>query len=233
MIIGVSGRARVGKDTLAGFIKEEFEKKYNRKFYDAAFAFELKNMCKFQFGLNDDQLWGDKKEEPIERFAKHPISVRPFCAGLGKGKMVDSYSHWTAREIMQEMGAFYRKIDRDFWVKGLRKFLQAETFKGYKDFIVTDVRYKNEVEFIKSRKGFLIRIERGLENRDQIHGTTHESEIDLDEYKDFDMYIDNNGDLNDLKIASCNIVNGILSIEKLIKNGGIYNGNKESKGINN
>ena len=105
--------------------------------------------------------------------------------------------------------------------------------KGHKDFIITDVRYKNEVEFIKSRKGFLIRIERDLEEKDQIHGIIHESETNLDEYKDFDMYIDNNGDLAGLKIASRDIVSGILAIEKLIKNGGLYNGNKEIKRINN
>ena len=219
MIIGVSGRARVGKDVLAEFIKEEFERKYNRRFYDAAFAFELKNMCKFQFGLDDDQLWGDKKEVEDKRFWKgyteNTIKI-----------------YWTPREIMQEMGAFYRKIDRDFWVKGLRKFLSAEALKGRKDFIVIDVRYRNEVEFIKSRKGILIRVERDLEEKDQIHGSAHESETNLDEYKDFDMYVDNNGDLADLKVASYNVIDGILSIEKLIKNGGIYNGNKEIKRIN-
>ena len=62
MIIGISGRARSGKNQLAKFIIEEFEKNHRRKFYEASFANELKNMCKFQFGLSDDQLWGDKKE---------------------------------------------------------------------------------------------------------------------------------------------------------------------------
>ena len=224
MIIGIGYKARSGKDTLAKFIKEEFEKKYNRKFYDAAFAFELKNMCKFQFGLSDDQLWGDKKEEPDERF------VKPYINSSEESKYFYKYYiendvkeklYWTPREIMQGMGAFYRKIDYDFWVKGLRKFLQHEKLQGHKDFIITDARYVNEAEFIKSKKGFLIRIERDVENRDQIHGATHESETGLDNYKDFDMYIDNNGDLADLKISSYNIVSGILSIEKLIKNGRI------------
>ena len=208
MIIGVAAKARSGKDTLAKFIKEEFEEKHNRKFYDAAFAFELKNMCKFQFGLSDDQLWGDKKEIPDKRFWKgyteNTIKI-----------------YWSPREIMQELGAFYRKIDYGFWVKGLEKFLQYGGLKDHKDFIITDVRHINEAEFIKDRKGFLIRIERDVENRDQIHGATHESETGLDGYKDFDMYIDNNGDLSDLKASSYNIVNGILSIEKLIKNGRI------------
>ena len=114
MIIGIAGKARSGKDQLSEFIKEEFEEKYNRKFYDAAFAFELKNMCKFQFGLNDDQLWGDKKESLDRRF---PRDDWKHLALTGEAMM-----YWTPREIMQEMGAFYRKIDYDFWIKGLRKF---------------------------------------------------------------------------------------------------------------
>ena len=218
MIIGVAGKARVGKDTLARFIKEEFEETHNRKFYDAAFAFELKNMCKFQFGLNDDQLWGDKKEIPDKRYMR----VKGTGIGVvGWDGLPQEDRFWVPREIMQELGAFYRKIDYDFWVKGLRKFLQHAKLQGHKDFIITDVRYINEAKFIKSKKGFLIRIERDVENRDQIHGATHESETSLDNYKDFDMYIDNNGDLADLKISSYNIVSGILSIEKLIKNGRI------------
>lgn len=212
MIIGVGGKARSGKDTLAEFIREEFERKHNRKFYEAAFAFELKNMCKFQFGLDNDQLWGDKKEFVDKRFP------RPEWKHLDRGTM----THWTPREIMQEFGAFYRKIDHDFWVKGLKKFLDYEALKGHEDFIVTDVRHINEAGFIKSEKGFLIRVNRALE--DEIHGADHTSETELDGYNDFDMFVDNNGDLADLKVASYNIVNAVISVENLIKNGGLYNG---------
>jgi len=204
-IIGVIGKARSGKNQLSEFITEEFEKNYNRKFYEASFANELKNMCKFRFGLSDDQLWGDKKEIEDKRFMKATLGGDP------------EYSvFWTPREIMQEFGAFYRKIDYDFWVKGLRKFLHNELLKGHKDFIVTDVRYVNEVKFIKSKKGILVHISRDTDN--EIHGANHESEINLDEYKDFDINVDNSGSLDDLKKASYDIVKAILSIEKLIKN---------------
>jgi len=205
LICGVSGRARVGKNKLSEFITEEFEKNYNRKFYEASFANELKNMCKFQFGLSDEQLWGDKKEIEDKRFMKATLGGDP------------EYSvFWTPREIMQEFGAFYRKMDYDFWVKGLRKFLSNELLKGHKDFIITDARYVNEAEFIKSRKGILIHIDRETDNK--IHGANHESETSLDEYRDFDINVDNNGSLDDLRKASYDIVKAILSIEKLIKN---------------
>jgi hypothetical protein len=130
LIIGISGRARSGKNQLAEFIIEEFKKNHNRKFYEASFANELKYMCKFQFGLDDNQLWGDKKEWADERF---PRSKWKHLAG---GTM----TCWTPREIMQELGAFYRKIDYDFWIKSLRKFLDHELLKGHKDFIMIDIK---------------------------------------------------------------------------------------------
>jgi len=204
-IIGISGHARSGKNTLATFIIEEFEKKYNRKFYEASFANELKHMCKFQFGLNDDQLWGDKKEIEDERFMKAALGGDP------------EYSvYWTPREIMQELGAFYRKIDYGFWIKSLKEFLYNESLKGYKDFIITDVRHINEAEFIKGSKGIIIRINRGTNN--EIHGVNHESETGLDNYKSFDINVDNNGSLDDLRESSCDIVDAITSMEKLINN---------------
>ena len=206
MIIGLSAKAGVGKNQLAEFIIEEFEKNYNRKFYEASFADKLKRMCKFQFGLSDDQLWGDKKELADERFPKSERE-RP-----DNGAVV----YWTSREIMQELGAFYRKIDRDFWVKSLKNFLDHELSKGHKDFIITDVRYVNEAGFIKNRKGVLVRINRNIDKK--IHGTSHESEIGLDNYEGFDINVDNNGSLDDLRKASSDIVKAILSVEKLINN---------------
>jgi len=206
MIVGVSGKARSGKDQLAKYLIEIFKSKYDREFYHIAFAAELKNMCKFQFGLDDDQLYGDKKEIEIvdKHFLKYTMGGDP------------EYSvYWTPREIMQELGAFYRKINYDFWVIALRKWMEDLERKGHKDYIITDVRHINEAEFIKKENGFLIRIIRESENK--IHGIDHESETGLDAYKDFDMIVENNGSLEDLKKASHNIVDAILLIEKLSK----------------
>jgi len=206
MIIGVSGKARAGKDVLAEFVIEAFKSEYSREFHHIAFATELKNMCKFQFALDDDQLWGDKKEIADNRFP------RDKWKHLDGGTMI----YWTPREIMQEVGAFYRKIKHDFWIITLRKWMEELERRGCKDYIITDARHVNEAEFIKKKQGFFIKIIREAENK--IHGVDHESETGLDAYEDFDMIIENNGSLADLKKASHNVVNAILSIEKLIEN---------------
>lgn len=78
-------------------------------------------------------------------------------------------------------------------------------FYSQQNWIITDVRFPNEVEAIKKRGGIVIRI-----NRDQVfmnqkraiktkeQGFEHPSETALDDYKDFDVTINNHGTLEDL-----------------------------------
>jgi hypothetical protein len=198
MICGIMGKARSGKDTLAKFLIEEFDKQ-GRKFENTAFAHVLKNMCISFFGLSHDQLYGDKKEVPDLRFAK----------GSHYGVSSNPADYWSPREIMQSLGSFFRSIDYDFWVKALDHLLKADR---HKDWIITDVRHLNEAWYVK-QNGFLINIIR--KNAEEIHGMSHESETALDSYTDYDMVIDNNGTLEDLQNAAKDAVNLILKLESL------------------
>lgn len=61
----------------------------------------------------------------------------------------------------------------------------------YPNWIITDVRFPNEVKAIKDRDGIIIRVNRfGM-----IDNSTHESETTLDNYKEFDFIIDNNSNI--------------------------------------
>lgn len=63
----------------------------------------------------------------------------------------------------------------------------------YPNWLVTDIRFPNEVKAIKDREGIIIRIERpGTETSD------HYSETALDNYKDWDEVIVNDGTMDDL-----------------------------------
>ena len=66
--------------------------------------------------------------------------------------------------------------------------------RGLPNWIVTDVRFPNEVQAIKDRGGILIRVEREISAED-----THFSETALDNYKDWDHIIENNGTIEELK----------------------------------
>ena len=62
------------------------------------------------------------------------------------------------------------------------------------NWIITDVRFPNEAKAVKDRGGILIRINRpGFENTGD-----HLSEIALDDYKNFDTIIINDGTIEDL-----------------------------------
>jgi hypothetical protein len=221
IVIGIHGKARSGKDTLAEFLINHFRDKYDQLFFKNAFADELKRMCQKEFDLSNEQLWGDEKEEPDKRYYK-PIS--PNSCGLGLSKLPSRY--WTAREIMQEVGAFYRKIDYNFWLRkietyvNLLKKLKEDPIKPgvVNGVIITDVRYKNESDYIK-KNGILIKIIR--DDRAGVHGSDHASETNLDDLPDdyFDIHVINNEGLKELSVAAEESSIMIINLVKLMKKG--------------
>lgn len=214
MIIGISGKARSGKDQFGEYLRKCLKERHKRFFRRVAFATQLKFMCKEHFDLSDDQLWGDKKENPDERFFKSSVKI-----GNKEYK-----EFWTAREIMQELGGFYRRIDYNFWVTTLDRYLKKEIIK---DAIITDVRHINECEYVKNNKGVLIKVVR--ESADEIHGMQHESETALDDRPKgyFDIEIDNCGTLEDLYNAAEDTSDAVIMIENMIKKGRIVENGKE------
>jgi hypothetical protein len=64
VIIGISGKAGVGKDTATDLLVERFG------FVKVALADPLKRICKEVFAFTDEQLWGssEKRNAPDERY---------------------------------------------------------------------------------------------------------------------------------------------------------------------
>lgn len=207
-ILGIAGKSCSGKNTIANLLVEIFKSNFQLKFYQVAFADYLKLLCKSHFKLSDEQVNGNKKEMIDLRFQKR-----------GEGSNVPAY--WTPREIMQGIGAFYRSVDCDFWITKLKNTIDAGE---YGNVIITDVRYENECEYVKnSPGGFLIKIIRS--EVINIHGMDHASETSLDQLPDdyFDLIVNNNGSLEDLKNSVPSIVEAIMVVNKLKNEGGIYN----------
>lgn len=200
MIIGISGKARSGKDQFAEYLIEAFSKEYGREFKTTAFAHELKRICLRHFNLSREQLWGHDKERMTSygknEMGRHGISSNPA-------------DYWTSREIMQAVGSFYRSIDYDFWV---RKVDEKWKYANCPDLVITDVRHINECEYVK-KNGMLVKVIRN--STDEIHGMDHESETALDGKPDdyFDIIIHNDGTLDDLKIAAEGATKYIMSLQ--------------------
>jgi hypothetical protein len=79
----------------------------------------------------------------------------------------------------------------------------------YPDWIIADCRFLNEIEAIKERGGYVIKIE-----RDMGVNHTHPSEIEQNEYNNYDFVIDNNGTINYLVVQ---IKTVLLEIDKIHK----------------
>jgi len=72
----------------------------------------------------------------------------------------------------------------------------------YPNWIITDVRFPNELDAIEDREGFVIRVNSNfIDHKNQItrveFDNNHKSEIALDDHN-FDDYIDNNGTIEEL-----------------------------------
>jgi hypothetical protein len=90
--------------------------------------------------------------------------------------------------LLQRLGSEKRAVDPEYWVK--RAFA---TIKPDTDIVlISDVRYRNEADYIKARGGFVIDVQRlNLDGTPWIatdRPADHPSEIDLDGYN-FDYYI--------------------------------------------
>lgn len=200
MIVGISGKARSGKDTFAEMLTAELNKLSYPPYIMMAFAHELKTRCQAAFDLSYEQLWGDEKEELDKRYPKP-----------------DTDTFWTAREIMQNYGAFYRSIDDHFWIKNLFKVAEE---KEYKNVVITDVRYVNEAEYIQHKKGgYVIRITR--KSKDDVHNMEHPSEVQLDHYGGFDYYVINDWGFRELEEAAKDVARFLKHSEIDLKKLGI------------
>lgn len=204
-IIGISGKIGSGKDTVAEMISELTPHIFweNRKFAD-----KLKDIVCILLGCTKEQL-EDRvfKESTLgEEWALlretssygapdviHPIGY--------KGMMHMAHTHkevLTPRRILQLLGTEGGRkiIHPNIWVNAL-----MGEYSHKDDWLITDMRFPNELEAVKSKGGVTIRIERTVDfdpDNPSKQSSTHDSETALDN-AEFDFILYNTGTLEDLK----------------------------------
>jgi dephospho-CoA kinase len=172
-LIGILGRKRSGKDTLGSYMIEN----YNYQRY--AYADPIKDTLKVMFDLNDEQL-NDKKETIDERWGVSPrIIMQQFGTEI-------------CRNDLSKYIENIKLEDETLWIKLFRIFYEKNKDK---DIVVTDVRFLDEINAIKSLGGKIVKI-----NRDNLEYDGHCSEKDIDNYNPdlIDYTIDNNYTFDDL-----------------------------------
>ena len=195
MIIGLSGRMQSGKNTTAAIINQLT----NNMFVEKGFATKLKECASIITGIT---------RADFERIEVKNSIISPDWGDL------------TVRKFLQLFGTEVgRAIHPNFWINALfadyepidRRTEQDPDDSNitYPNWIITDVRFPNEGNAIRSRGGILIRLRR---NHD-VH-SEHASETALDDCLTMDYYIDNTNTTIDELIA---MVRDILIAEKIIK----------------
>lgn len=131
-VIGLTGKARAGKDTVAEILNSHFALE------SYSFADPLKVASKHLFGLTHREAFG--------------------LGGYDREE-VDPFWGMSVREMQQKLGTECMRevFGKDFWVKSLERLLESE---GEKEYVITDVRFQNEADFVLSQGGSIIKIER-------------------------------------------------------------------------
>jgi dephospho-CoA kinase len=196
-IIGISGKAGVGKDTVGKIIQfltldDDVFSKTNR---DCIADLEHKAYCASQ------SKWKIKKyASTLKKITSiilgckvNKLEDRDFKEKeLGKQWQVIDYT-LTPRLLLQRLGTdAARYVHPDIWVNAL-----FSKFKKKSRWIITDVRFDNEVRAIQERGGIVIRVNRD-ESKDSTEHSNHPSETALDNYEGFDVILNNNDTLEDL-----------------------------------
>ncbi len=104
------------------------------------------------------------------------------------------------RAVLQEMGDTLRSVDEDFLTKRIEEDFKVYEKMGIDNVVVSDVRLVHEIEYFKNKDDFdviairvnAIKSKRDLNEEEKMHHT----ELELDNYKDFDYVIDNKFDEN-------------------------------------
>lgn len=185
MVVGITGKARSGKDTFAGILKTAIEMDHDKyhKVVSTALADPIRDMIS-TLGLGEDIFSDDNKERPLPP----PLN------------------HITPRELMTTLGTDWGRniIDINIWTKiTLNKILNNPD----KHFIITDVRFDNEAQMIRDLGGIVIHI-RG--DRAGSKFNSHESENGVTVHPD-DLGINNYSTttLSDLAKAADTIIHDL------------------------
>lgn len=237
MIIGINGKIGSGKDTVGliiQYLTDELNKANPKEFtewVDGGFHISDWKIMKFAGKLK--QIASILTGATLEQLEDQDFKKREMGPEWGI----------TYRELLQKVGteAMRNVIHENVWVNALmadyhltpnksmdelfnEHFLNNKSEIHYKlpNWIITDMRFPNEMDAVKAKGGITIRVNRKgfpithsktgethLLSRDAF--TEHPSETALDDHK-FDYVIDNDGTISDLidKVKEILTLNNII-----------------------
>lgn len=194
MIIGVAGFLGSGKGTIGDMLITDYGYRV------VSFADAVKDATSAVFGWSRTMLEGDTQESRDFRETFDEFWSEQFGYPV------------TPRYMLQLMGTEAGRdvFHRDIWVYAVMRKIQLHPG----NYVIPDLRFKNEADFIKNMGGKCVRVRRGddpvwfefaekdnLTDSDfmtTLYPEVHRSEYSLCGHK-FDHIFDNNGSIEDLR----------------------------------
>jgi len=230
MIIGISGKIGSGKDTVGEIIQKLCATNEGPNFEIKKFAGKLKQTASLLTGVSTEK-FEDQEFKKLYMGEEWNYFNTTFLEDIGK---VDHHHQMTYREFLQKLGtdAMRDGLHVNVWINalfadyvpeikpgGFQRILKDANGVAYgyenevdlPNWIITDMRFPNEMEAVVKKSGVTIRIVR--ENLTSFENmlTPHSSETALDD-ADFDYTINNNSTLERL----VETVRTILILENII-----------------
>lgn len=216
-LIGVSGRIGSGKDEVGKIIQyltspEAMYKGSYSHCKDMGFSYEVNWEIK-KFAGKLKQIASILTGVPSFMFENSDFKDENMPECWDKPQQSGRYKAlkpMTYRQLLQELGtdAMRDNLHTDVWVNALFADYRPHKLSEYNPskWVITDVRFKNELQAIKDRRGITIRVV-----RPDIKQDNHPSETDIDD-AEFDYTIINDGSINDLVVK----IRRILIKERII-----------------
>jgi hypothetical protein len=177
MVIGLTGQMLSGKDTVGAYLVEQYD--FERK----AFADKLKLAVANLFDIPIE--WIDR--------LKFESYIEVYSTSIGE----ESGHTYRNREVSASFRSFLQRFGTemaretfwyDFWVDLLWKEIDSN-----KDYVITDVRFKNEALSIKQTGGYIIQLLRPETDKEPNHASEQQLPYEL-----IDLTITNDDSIFDL-----------------------------------
>lgn len=158
MIVGLTGKKGAGKDMVGSYLVEQ------HGFVRVSFAAPLKESVAALFDIPVEQL---------ETWKNDPHAIVSIGIAVEEGWMVGGRT-MTVRQFLQRYGTeAHRECFGDgFWIDLAAAEIRHKAFQQNLNVVVTDVRFDNEAELIRTLGGQVVRIWRPeAEHSDDSHAS--------------------------------------------------------------
>lgn len=202
-LIGIGGWMTSGKDRLADFLVEDFA-------YGKTFMSEP--LLEAVLALHPDggpwvRLDRSVTVPPLRAVTWGPGEYVRFGELVEKVGYTATKEHADARAYLQGLGTEVgrKMFGEDVWTDIARRKLEALHAKG--PAVITGLRYQNELDMVRGLGGVTVWVSRpGLSAPSSEH--TSETSLGAD---DFDMVLENDGTLRDLRLFAANLHGLVLT----------------------